>query len=675
MDTSPLWQPSVERIANAQITRFMDWLRSSCGRTFQDYDSLWSWSVEQPEGFWAAVWTYFDIPARKPYRQVLTGSAMPAVRWFEGSELNYVDQIFRHRNSRNPAIVFESESTGCGEISWEDLYSQVGALAHSLRKLGVTPGDRVVGYLPNIPQTVIAFLATASLGAIWSVTAPDMGPIGVLDRFKQIRPKIMIACDGYRFAGKPYDRRDAVKSITSQLPSLEALIWVHHLFGPDQPPITLDKPSHSWRDVMVAKTFAPHPVAVPASHPLWILYTSGTTGVPKAIVHGHAGMLVTALMTTQFHGNLHAGDKVFWTSSTSWMVWNAHVSCLLSGATIFLFDGSPGGCSGQADWNTLWRIAEREKFTHFGAGAAFYHACMKADVRPRDSMDLSTITVATSTGSPLSVEGYRWLSTSINEDLWISSTSGGTDICGAFVGGLPTLPVYAGEIQCRVLGAAVASFDDDGHSVVDEVGELVCTAAMPSMPLFLWGDEHNLQYQESYFKGFDQLHALPVWRHGDWIKLVRRPNAVGAIIYGRSDATINRNGVRMGTAELYRAVEKFDEIVDSMVVDLEYLGRESYMALFIVLRDSSVLTPNLTAKLIDAIRSALSPRHVPDEIVAVPAIPKTLTGKKIEVPIKRLLLGHPPARVISPYALANPESLNWYIEFAHQRASRHGLIG
>lgn len=662
-----LWEPGKERVAAARVTAFLAWLEASRALRFADYESLWRWSVESPEAFWDAVWQYFGVIASRPYSRVLSSTKMLEARWFEGAELNFVDQVFRYADLTTAAIIFESEAGGAGELSWPEFQRQVQALAATLRDMGVVRGDRVAAYLPNIPQTIVSFLAVASIGAVWSVCGPDLGQLGVVDRFRQIAPKVLIACDGYRFAGRPYDRRDVVSSILGQLPSVESLVWVPHLDADASPPAHAQlRRSLTWGRA-VSGQGSPATEQVPADHPLWIVYSSGTTGLPKAIVHGHGGIVANGVLTVALHNDLGAGDRICWTSSTSWIVWNAHVLSLLVGATLLLFDGSPTGTGAEQDWSYLWRLIGRQRVKMFGTGAAFHHACLKAGIVPRDVTDLSALCTIGSTGSALSVEGHRWLYEAVKADVWVNCLSGGTDICGAFVGGLPTLPVHEGEMQCRVLGAAVHAFNDAGQAVLGEVGELVCTKPLPSMPLYFWGDEGNVRYLDSYFSSFAGPDGELIWRHGDWLRLVARPEAVGAVIYGRSDATINRQGIRMGTAELYRAIEAFDEVLDSLAADLEYLGRESYMVLFVVLRPGKDLSSELKGRLLASIRTALSPRHVPNDILQAPQIPRTLTGKKLELPIKRLLLGEPAEKVLNRDSLANPSSLDWFIEFARSR--------
>ncbi len=665
---SPLWQPDTERRERALITAFEAWLARERGQRFDGYEALWQWSVDAPEAFWSAVLAFFDVPLAQAPQRMRSDDPMPGTRWFEGARLNLVDTVMRHAQPdaplATPAIVFQGESGGTVEISWPELRRQVGALAHTLQALGVQPGDRVVGYLPNIPQAVVAFLAAASVGAVWALCAPDMGPVSVGDRYRQITPRVLIAVDGYRYAGKPFDRRSALGDILDQLPSVEHVVWVPWLDAAAPPPAQVQARNVvAWADAVAGH--APlHPVPLPPDHPLWTLYSSGTTGLPKAIVHGHGGVLANSLVAMVLHNDLHPGDRVLWAVNTSWMVWNAHVMGLLGGATIVLYDGCVSGAGPEPDWAHLWRLVGRLRVNTFGVGAAIHQACMKAGVVPRQVADLSALHTVCSTGSPLSPEAYRWLYREVKDDFWLNVVSGGTDIAGGFIVGLPTLPVYLGEMQCRALGTSVQAWSDAGQPVMDEVGELVCTQPIPSMPLYFWGDTDGTRYKESYFDTFHDANQRPVWRQGDWLRLVARPEAVGGIIYGRSDATINRQGVRMGTAELYRVVEGLDDVLDSVVVDLEYLGRPSWMALFVQLRNGAALDESLKQRIRQALRNGLSARHVPDEILQVPLIPKTVTGKKLELPIKKLLLGHPPERVLKRDALAQPASIDWFVDFA-----------
>lgn len=661
---TPLWTPSAERRDRALITAFEAWLARERGLRFDGYEALWQWSVNDAEGFWQAVLSFFDLPFDPPPARMLAEPGMPGARWFPEARTNFAWQVLRHCALDTPAIVYESEAAGRGELGWEALQGQVGAVAAALEQLGVQPGDRVAGYLPNIPQTVVAFLAAASLGAVWSLCAPDMGPVSVGDRFRQIEPKVLIAVDGYRFAGRPFDRRAALDEILAGLPSVSGVLWVPHLAADaEPPPQVLERRWQPWAQALATPgPLAPR--ALPSDHPLWILYSSGTTGLPKPIVHGHGGVLANGMVNMVLHNDLHPGDRVLWAVNTSWMVWNAHIMSLLGGATLVLYDGSVTGAGPEPDWGHLWKLAGRTGVQLFGAGAAIHQSCMKAGIVPREIADLRALQTVGSTGSPLSPEACAWMYEAIRPDLWLNVVAGGTDLAAGFLVGLPTLPVYLGEMQCRTLGAHVQAWDDDGRAVVDEVGELVCVNPLPSMPLFFWGDEDGSRYRESYFDTFSDAQGRPVWRHGDWLRLVPRPGAVGGIIYGRSDATINRQGVRMGTAELYRVVEQLDAVADSLVVDLEYLGRPSWMALFVQLRDGLVLDEPLRQRIRQALRVGLSARHVPDEIVQVQAVPRTITGKKLELPVKKLLLGHAPEQVLKRDALAQPAAIDWFVDFA-----------
>ncbi|HQR54602.1 MAG TPA: acetoacetate--CoA ligase [Burkholderiaceae bacterium] len=651
----PLWRPAPARIERAHITAFLRWLERERGLMFADYEALWHWSVTDLEGFWDALWHFLDLRASRPYDRVLGARSMPGAEWFVGARLNIVDQAFRHATDVRPAIVAGDESGALREVAWTELRDQVAALAASLRTLGVVPGDRVVAILPNVPQTIVAFLACASVGAIWSVCSPDMGPVAVLDRFRQIEPKVLIACDGYGYGGKAFDRSAVLAEIRAALPTLAHTVIVPVLGGESDArrfPGALE-----WSSLLAAPaTLRTEQVA--ADHPLWVVYSSGTTGLPKAIVHGHAGVLAEMLKGVHLHRDIGPDDRFFWYTTTGWIMWNVQVSGLLAGATVVLYDGHPG----TPDLGVLWRFVERVGATFFGAGAAFFANCIKAGIEPAQIANLATLRTLGSTGSPLPADAYRWVYGHVKRDLWLVSIAGGTDLAGAFLTGLPTLPVYAGEMQCRALGLNVEAWDESGQPLMDEVGELVCSEPFPSMPLYFWNDPGGKRYRESYFESYPG-----VWRHGDWMRLVPRPEAVGGIIYGRSDATINRHGIRMGTAELYRSVEALPEVLDSLVVDLEYLGRESYMPLFVVLRAGIALDDALKERINARIREALSARHVPSEILAVPEVPRTLSGKKMELPIKRLLLGHPLAQVAHADAMANPASLAWFVEFARRR--------
>ncbi len=653
-DDSPqvIWRPSPQRVASACVTRFIDWLRIHRGLQFADYNALWQWSVQEIEACWAAQVEFFDLPLQGDCTPVLVDRAMPGACWFPNIRTNYVSQIFRHASAQRPAIIFRSESGARAEVSWAGLERDVAALADWLCEQGVKPGDRVVAYLPNIPQAVVAFLAVASLGAIWSLCSPEMGVAAVVDRFRQIEPKVLIAVDGYWWSGKAHDRFEVIGQLLNELPSVEHMVLVPYL---DTDASAAQWPQGvAWGDVL-RRDAALKIEMQPFDHPLWVVYSSGTTGLPKPIVHGHGGILLEHVKTMALHNDVVAGDRFHWFTTTGWVMWNLNVAALLVGATMCIYDGNPAW----PDYSTLWRFCGDTDLDFFGAGAAFFTMCEKHGIEPRQIAALGRLRTIGSTGSPLSPESYRWVYDKVGRDIWLTPMSGGTDFAGAFVGGVPTQPVVVGEMQVRCLAANVQAWDDAGRELVDEVGELVCTAPIPSMPLFLWNDHGGKRLHESYFDVYPGI-----WRHGDWLRITPRG---GAIIYGRSDATINRHGVRMGTAELYRVVEALPEVMDSLVVDLEFLGRESWMPLFVVLRHGVELDAALTECIKAAIRGALSARHVPNEVIAVAEVPRTLTGKKLEVPVKKLLLGQSADKVANRDAMANPASLDWFVALARQR--------
>jgi acetoacetyl-CoA synthetase len=543
--------------------------------------------------------------------------------------------VFRGREDDEVAIRHASELRPLGEWTWGELRARTGGFAGALREAGVVAGDRVAAYLPNIPETVAAFLGCASIGATWSSCAPEFGVRSVVDRFAQIEPKVLLAVDGYRYGGRDFDRGETIAALQRELPTLERTLVLPYLAGGE------------WELAPAELELA----QLPFDHPLWVLYSSGTTGLPKAIVHGQGGILLEHLKKLRLHLDARAGDRVFWFTTTGWMMWNFLVGGLLSEASIVLFDGNPA----HPDLGTLWDLADAAGITCFGTSAGYVSACQKAGVDPRAGRNLGRLDSVGSTGSPLAPEGFDWVRERLGEDVWLFSTSGGTDVCTAFVGGVPTLPVYRGELQSRALGAKVEAWSEDGRPLVDEVGELVITEPMPSMPLYLWGDEDGSRYRESYFSTFPG-----VWRHGDWIEITDRGTA---IITGRSDATINRGGVRMGTSELYRSILALDDVVDALVVDVPQ-GEGSRMTLFVVLRDGAALDDRLESEIRRRIREDCSPRHVPDEVLAAPEIPRTLSGKILEVPVKRLLAGASPDTVASRDSLANPEALDWFARLA-----------
>ena len=649
----PLWEPAEELKRQANITRYMQWLANEKGLHFHTRDELWNWSVNRLEDFWASLWEYFHIKASQPYTSVLLERKMPGATWFPGARLNYAEHVFRNATTDHPALLFRSERQPLLEVSWSELYQKVGSVARALRDMGVQRGDRVVAYMPNIPETLIAFLACASMGAIWSSCSPDFGTSSVIDRFKQIEPKVLFAVDGYQYGGKTLDRRPIIAELRKSLPTVEKTVLVPYLFkdaGPEQANLTN---TLAWPDLLLDTSEVIFE-QVPFDHPLWVLYSSGTTGLPKAIVQGHGGILLEHLKSLALDMDLKPDDKFFWFTTTGWMMWNLLMGGLLVGSMVLLYDGSPA----YPDIGTLWKFAEESGMTFFGASAAYIASCMKAEIEPGKTYDLSNLHGIGSTGSPLPPEGFQWIYEHVKRDVWLASVSGGTDVCSAFVGGSTLLPVYSGELQCRSLGAKVEAYDEQGKPLIDEVGELVITEPMPSMPLFFWNDAEGKRYRESYFDVYPG-----VWRHGDWIMITSRGSA---IIYGRSDSTINRQGIRMGSSEIYRIVEGLPEVLDSLIVGVELPHGRYYMPLFVVLKDNVELDDVLKAKIKDRLRRGISPHHVPDEIVAIPSVPRTLSGKKLEVPVKKLFMGVPVEKAISTDAMSNPQSIQYFIEFANK---------
>ena len=650
-----LWEPSAKMVERSRLTEFMRWLESERGLRFDGYPELWQWSVDELDAFWDAIWDFFGVQADGERGAVLGSREMPGAEWFPGTRLNYAEHVFAGKDDGETAILHASELRELGELSWGELRRAVAATAAGLRGLGVERGDRVVAYLPNIPEAIVAFLATASIGAVWSSCSPDFGPASVIDRFAQIEPKVLFAIDGYRYGGKDFDRRETVAALQEAMPSLERTVVLPYLDPePDLSPLRDAMP---WEELEAEGGDAELSFdRVPFDHPLWVLYSSGTTGLPKAIVQGQGGILLEHLKKLHLHVDAHPGDRLFWFTTTGWMMWNFLVSGLLTRAAIVLYDGNPG----HPDMTTLWDLAERAGVTMFGTSAAYIGACMKAGVEPGNGHDLSRLKAVGSTGSPLSPEGFDWIYEHLGSDTWLFSTSGGTDLCTAFVGGVATLPVYRGELQARALGAAVEAWDEEGRPVVEEVGELVVTEPMPSMPIYFWGDEDGSRYRESYFEMFPGT-----WRHGDWIELTRRGTA---IIYGRSDSTINRGGIRMGTSEIYRAVLGIDAIVDALVVDVPRPGTDGWMPLFVVMREGAELDEELPKEIARRVREQCSPRHVPDEVFEIDEVPRTLSGKVLEVPVKRILMGTPVEKAASRDSLANPAALDYFVAMAKRLA-------
>jgi acetoacetyl-CoA synthetase len=645
-----LWEPSQEFREKANITRYLKWLKDEKGLDFDGYGPLWEWSVTKIEDFWASLWEFFEIKASKPYTKVLSERTMPGSRWFSDSELNFAEHVFRHMSSSRPALIFQKELQPLVEVSWDELYQRVSSVAAVLRHMGVQSGDRIVAYMPNIPETAIAFLASASLGAIWSSCSPDFGTRSVVDRFKQIEPKILFAVDGYMYGGKGFDRSPVLSELQQTLETLEKTVLIPYL-DKDALPGGL-KDVLRWEDIIKEEAGELVFEQVPFNHPLWVVYSSGTTGLPKALVQSQGGILLEELKFLGLHADLKPEDRFFWFSTTGWIMWNIVMGGLLHGSTVLLFDGNPG----YPNMDVLWKFAEESGITIFGTGAPFVIACMRAGMEPGKAYDLSNMRSVGSTGAPLPPEAYQWVYEHVKKELLLGSTSGGTDVCTGFVGACPLLPVKAGELQCRCLGVKAEAFDESGNPLIDEVGELVITEPMPSMPLYLWNDQEDQRYIESYFDVYPG-----VWRHGDWIRF----NTDGSsVITGRSDSTLTRMGVRMGSSEIYSAVEDLPEVVDSLIVGYETTGGAYHMPLFIVLKKGIELDEALKTKINKKIRNTLSPRHVPDDIFSVSEVPRTLNNKKLEVPVKKILMGIPADKAVSIDSMTNPQSINYFVDMS-----------
>jgi acetoacetyl-CoA synthetase len=647
-----LWSPTPESVRQTRIAAFARWVEERRGLSFgdpTDYDSLWRWSVEHLDQFWGDLATWSGVLPDVPDDRVLTDRSMPGAVWFPGASINYAEQALRLATDEHPALIVVAEDTEPVDVSWASLRAQVGAFAATLRRLGVQRGDRVAGYLPNVPEAIVAFLGAAAIGAVWSSCAPDFGTRSVLDRFAQIEPTVLVAVDGYRFNGKEYDRRDVVAELRAAMPSVRTTIAVPRLFPDELPDGAL-----AWADA-VAEEQEPEFASLPFDHPLWIVYSSGTTGLPKGIVHGHGGVVIEQRKQAALHMDIGPGDRFFWYASTAWIMWNIAASALLAGATVVVYDGAPTHPSVDA----LFGLAARTGITFFGTSPGYLGACEKAGERPGEKHDLSAVRSIGVTGSPLPSSTFRWVYDAVKSDVFLGSLSGGTDVATGFIGSSLLLPVTVGELQRPMLAVAAASWNEDGEPVVGELGELVVTEPMPSMPLYFWNDPDGIRYREAYFEPWPG-----VWRHGDWLEITDRGTC---IITGRSDSTLNRGGVRMGTADIYAAVESIPAVLDCVVLGVEQPDGGYWMPLFVQLAPGEELTDELRTQLKAVIREQASPRHVPDEIIAVPGVPHTRTGKRLEVPLKKLFQGVDPAKAVNVGAVDDAALVDHYIQLAKDR--------
>jgi acetoacetyl-CoA synthetase len=648
-----LWEPTPDSARATRIAAFATWVGGRRGLHFgdpPDYDALWRWSVEHLDQFWADFADWSGVLPGVPDDRVLTRREMPGAVWFPGTSVNFAEHALRW-DDEQPALIVAAEDTEPYEVSWSELRGQVGAFAATLRRLGVRRGDRVAGYLPNVPEAIVAFLGAASIGAVWASCAPDFGTRSVLDRFAQIEPSVLVAVDGYRFNGRPYDRRDVVSELRAALPTLRATVAVPRLHPDEVPDGALP-----WAEA-VADPRDPEFEELAFDHPLWIVYSSGTTGLPKGIVHGHGGIVLEQRKQAMLHLDVGRGDRFFWYASTAWIMWNIATSALLSGVTVVVYDGAPTYPS----VDVQFALAARTGMTYLGTSPGYLMACEKAGARPGEAHDLSALRAIGATGSPLPAATFRWVYDAVKRDVFLGSLSGGTDVATGFIGAAPLLPVTAGELQRQMLGVAAASWNEDGEPVVGELGELVITEPMPSMPLSFWNDPGDARYRESYFEPWPG-----VWRHGDWLEITDRGTC---LITGRSDSTLNRGGVRMGTADIYAAVESIPAVVDCVVLGVEQPDGGYWMPLFVQLAPGAELTDELRERIRTAIRKQASPRHVPDEIVAVPGVPHTRTGKRLEVPLKRLFQGVDPARALNVGAVDDADVVQHYVDLAKKRAA------